>query len=97
MFLWAYERSSARYAALRQSLGQPDPFRFRHRGTLRQAVAEVIGSDAGLPVPPRAPSRGRRPSMVEIALTNGRVVKVDECIDPAALALLVAALDGGSR
>ena len=97
VFLWAYERSSARYAALRQSLGQPDPFRFRHRGTLRQAVAEVIGSDAGLPVPPRAPSRGRRPSMVEIALTNGRVVKVDECIDPAALALLVAALDGGSR
>jgi transposase len=50
------------------------------------------GPDAG----PRAPSRGRRPALVEIALTNGRVIKVDECIDPAALALLVAALDGGT-
>ena len=28
---------------------------------------------------------------------DGRVIKVDECIDPAALALLVAALDGGTR
>ncbi len=47
------------------------------------------------PPPPRLPSRGRRPALVEIALTNGRVIKVDECIDPAALAQLVAALDGG--
>ena len=46
--------------------------------------------------PPRAPSRGRRLAQVEIALTNGRVIKVDECIDPAALALLVAALDCGA-
>lgn len=44
MFLWAYERSSARYAALRQSLGEPDPFRFRHRTALKQVVAEVIRS-----------------------------------------------------
>ena len=49
------------------------------------------------PTPPRLPSRGRRPALVEIALTNGRVIKVDECIDPAALAQLVAALDGGAR
>ena len=51
------------------------------------------GPDAGV----RAPSRGRRPALVEIALTNGRVIKVDECIDPAALVRLVAALDGGTR
>lgn len=44
--------------------------------------------------PGRAPAR-RRASMVEIMLTNGRTVKVDESIDPAALARLVAALDGG--
>ena len=49
--------------------------------------------DAG----PRAPSRGRRPAWVEIALINGRIIKVDECIDPAALARLVAALDGGTQ
>ena len=54
--------------------------------------------DVDPPTPPRAPSRGRRPaSLVEIALTNGRIIKVDEYIDPAALAHIVAALDGGIR
>ena len=42
VFMWAYERSSARYAALRQSLGQPAPFRFRHRAALKQVIAAVI-------------------------------------------------------
>jgi transposase len=37
----------------------------------------------------------RRSSMVEVTLGNGRTIKVDESIDPAALARLVAALDGG--
>jgi hypothetical protein len=27
VFIWACERSAARYAAVRQSLGEPDPFR----------------------------------------------------------------------
>jgi hypothetical protein len=42
VFLWAYERSSARYVALRQSLGEPDAFRMRHRAALRQVVADVV-------------------------------------------------------
>jgi hypothetical protein len=42
VFIWAYERSAARYAAVRQSLGEPDPFRLQHRQALRQVVAEVI-------------------------------------------------------
>ena len=42
VFVWAYERSARRYAALRQSVGQPDPFRLRYRDALRNAVAEVI-------------------------------------------------------
>ena len=42
VFLWAYERSAARYAAVRQSLGEPDPFRFKHKEALRQIVAEVV-------------------------------------------------------
>jgi Fic/DOC family protein len=42
VFMWAYERSAARYAAVRQSLGEPDPFRFRHRAALRQIVGEVV-------------------------------------------------------
>src|SRR6202030_317007 len=42
VFIWAYERSAARYAAVRQSLGEPDPFRFRNRAALRQIIGEVV-------------------------------------------------------
>ena len=42
VFVWAYERSAARYAAVRQSLGEPDPFRMRHRTALRELVAAVV-------------------------------------------------------
>lgn len=42
VFIWAYERSAHRYAAVRQSLGEPDPFRFKHSAALREIVAEVI-------------------------------------------------------
>ena len=42
VFIWAYERSAARYAAVRQSLGEPDPFRSRHKAALRQVVGEVV-------------------------------------------------------
>ena len=53
--------------------------------------------DVDPPTPPRAPSRGRQPaSLVEIAMTNGRVIKVDDSIDPSALSRLVAALDRGA-
>lgn len=39
--------------------------------------------------------RDRRPAMVEVVLTNGRIVKVDESIDTEALARLLAVVDGG--
>ena len=42
VFIWAYERSAARYVAVRQSLGEPDPFRLRHRAALRGIIGEVI-------------------------------------------------------
>ena len=42
MFIWAYERSAARYAAVRQSQGEPDPFRLRHRTALREVIGAVI-------------------------------------------------------
>jgi hypothetical protein len=44
VFLWAYERSCARYSAIRQSLGEPDPFRMRYRGEIVAAVVEVVRS-----------------------------------------------------
>lgn len=42
LFLWAYERSAARYGAIRQTIGEPDPFRLRHREALREVVGEVV-------------------------------------------------------
>jgi hypothetical protein len=42
VFLWAYGRSAEQYAAARQSLGEPDPFRFKHRAALRQVVADIV-------------------------------------------------------
>ena len=42
VFIWACERSADRYAAVRQSLGEPDPFRLRHRQDLREVVAAVV-------------------------------------------------------
>ena len=42
VFIWSYERSAERYAAVRQSLGEPDPFRLRHRDQLRFVIAEVV-------------------------------------------------------
>lgn len=42
VFTWAYERSCARYSAVRKSLGEPDPFRLRHRLLIAEAVMEVV-------------------------------------------------------
>jgi hypothetical protein len=42
VFIWAYERSCARYSAVRQSLGEPDPFRLRYRQELMDMVATVV-------------------------------------------------------
>jgi fido (protein-threonine AMPylation protein) len=42
VFIWAYERSAGRYAAVRQSLGEPDLFRLKHRDALRQTIGDVV-------------------------------------------------------
>jgi hypothetical protein len=42
VFIWAYGRSAEQYAAVRQSLGEPDPFRFKHRAALREIVSDVV-------------------------------------------------------
>src|SRR5208337_2498394 len=47
VFIWAYERSAARYAAVRQSLGEPDPFRLRYREQLRELVADLVRARVG--------------------------------------------------
>jgi len=49
VFVWAYQRSAARYSAVLQSLGDPDPFRLRHRARIGEFVREVVtrGMDKG--------------------------------------------------
>jgi len=42
VFIWAYERSASRYVAVRQSLGEPDPFKLKHRDNLREMVSKII-------------------------------------------------------
>ena len=42
VFRWAYERSCARYSAVRQSLGEPDPFRQGHRALIAQTIRKAV-------------------------------------------------------
>lgn len=42
VFVWAYRRSCAIYLAIRQSLGEPDPFRLRYRQEMIEAVGLVV-------------------------------------------------------
>ena len=62
------------------------------------AAATAVGPTApARPSPAQRPSPSRsRACTIEIALVNGRVIKVDAGIDPDALARLVTALDGGA-
>ena len=63
----------------------------------RPASGDPAAIPAISPRPSASPLRGRRPAMVEVVLTNGRIMKVDETIDPDAFARLVAVLDGGRK
>lgn len=49
VYVWAYGRSCAQYKVVRDSLGDPDPFRLRYRRPLADAVRETVTSLA----PPR--------------------------------------------
>jgi transposase len=66
-------------------------------GSQKTLFAPVRIAAVPLPTPPvTAPAAAcpqRRPGAIEIALTNGRVVRAEEGIEPARLARLIAALD----
>jgi Fic family protein len=42
VFSWAYRRSCARHAAIRQVIGEPDPFRLQYRDQVKQHVQWVV-------------------------------------------------------
>jgi hypothetical protein len=49
VYLWAYQRSAERYAAIRQSLGEPDPFRLKYREALREVVGRIVRNQYNRP------------------------------------------------
>jgi hypothetical protein len=44
VFIWAYERSCMRYAVIRQSLGEPNPFRLKYRKQIRSLITEIVSN-----------------------------------------------------
>lgn len=78
VFEWAYERSCARYSAVRQSLGAPDEFRLRHRDRLREVVGTAVRGCLDKAAAAafvrqeaeRLPDPAERPRFVEIAETE---------------------------
>ena len=42
VFVWAYRRSCGRYSAVRQTLGEPDPFRLRYRTPVTRVVSAAV-------------------------------------------------------
>lgn len=44
VFVWSYTRSAQRYSAIRQSLGEPDPFRVKYRNQIKLTVREIVQS-----------------------------------------------------
>lgn len=42
LFIWAYERSTQEYVAIRQNLAEPDPLRLTHRTFIKDTVRTVV-------------------------------------------------------
>ena len=42
LYVWAYERSTQEYQAIKQDLAEPDPLRLAWRDFIKQAIREVI-------------------------------------------------------
>ena len=42
LFIWAYERSTQEYVAIRQNLAEPAPLRLQHRSLIKDCVRAVV-------------------------------------------------------
>lgn len=42
LFVWAYERSTQEYLAIKQDLGEPDPLRLRYREIIKQIIHSIV-------------------------------------------------------
>ena len=68
VFIWAYGRSTARYTAVRQSLGEPDPMRLRYRDQLREIIGSVVRR-----------TMGRKDATIHIAQWADDNIVADDC------------------
>ena len=91
IYLWRRQAREGSMPGVTVSNGAPSPF-------VAVRVADGAEEAPARNVPQRLPAAvGRRRSgLIEIALSNGRVVKVEESIDPATLSRIIAALDGAA-
>jgi transposase len=88
IYLWRRQAREGSMPGVTVSSGAQSPF----VAVQVEDRAPTQNAPQRLPVPVGR----RRPGLVEIALSNGRVVKVEESIDPGMLSRIVAALDGGT-
>ncbi len=42
LFVWAYERSTQEYLAIKKDLSEPDPLRLRYRNVIRETIYMVV-------------------------------------------------------
>ena len=42
LFVWAYERSTQEYLAIKQDLSEPDPLRLRYRNVIKETIYLVV-------------------------------------------------------
>lgn len=47
IFIWAYNRSSTRYASIRQTVGEPDPTRAKYRSEIKEIITKVVVENFG--------------------------------------------------
>ena len=57
VFVWAYERSAGRYAAIRQEIGEPDPIHLRYRMEIKERIRDVVVNRMDKPMAARALQR----------------------------------------
>ena len=95
LYTWLRLARDERLPGISLSTRPATPFVPVRIGSLA-TTAPANGAPAPAPPDARAaPSSRRRMSVVEVVLSNGRWLRVEESIDPAVLSRLVEALDGG--
>lgn len=45
VFMWAYEKSAIRYASIRQTIVEPDPFRTKYREDIKKLIMKIVSEN----------------------------------------------------